>query len=150
MFRCLLLDHAVPAMCRSRSNFLVHVNVLARLFRGKMWQCSWTRMPPTSWSSSTRMPGLPTNARSSDSSPREVRRHQGRMNRDNPSRTIPKIALSELAEHGRDGSQPVSLKASKYSPLCTQYQPMIEGDNDSSLAGRDVYLSHEFISSRGQ
>ena len=41
----------------SRSDFLVHVKVPARLFRGKIWRCSWRRTAPASWGSSTRMPG---------------------------------------------------------------------------------------------
>jgi hypothetical protein len=32
----------------SRSNFLVHVNVLARLFRARCWRCSWLHTTPVS------------------------------------------------------------------------------------------------------
>ena len=52
----------------SRSNFLVHVNVLARLFRGKMLAMLWMRTTPASRSTPT--PDSLTRERSSGSLPR--------------------------------------------------------------------------------
>jgi len=54
----------------SRSSFLVHVNVLARLFRGKMLAMLMDAHDSGQLNSSTRMPGLPRRGRSSTSSPR--------------------------------------------------------------------------------